>query len=166
MSRLSQRLRWSRRRSGSQTSGIDLGNGRMLDTEDVLDSHFRRIAAARQTPRPGQEHVVVQIEGDNMIAAITVLAPKLAPLTELAEVVADAMPAVHPAPQFRQHLHQALERTHRQHAAQRVFRNAVASGGRGGRATLESHRGGCAASLRVDRVIMVGRKAHRPPYTL
>jgi hypothetical protein len=55
------------------------------------------------------------------MAAITVLAPDLAPLTELAEEVAGAMPPVQPAAEFRRHLHQALERTHRQHAAQRAL---------------------------------------------
>lgn len=31
------------------------------------------------------------------------------------------MTTAHPAPDFRRKLHQALERTHRQHAAQRVL---------------------------------------------
>lgn len=31
------------------------------------------------------------------------------------------MPSVQPAPEFRRKLHQALERTHRQHAAQRAL---------------------------------------------
>jgi hypothetical protein len=96
-------------------NGIDMGDGRILGAEDVLESHFMRLAR-----RPRTENVPVQV-GDNLVAAITVLAPKLAPLTEVAEEVAQAMPPVQPAPQFRKNLHQALERTHRQHAAQRVL---------------------------------------------
>lgn len=95
--------------------GIDLGNGRMLGAEDVLEGHYRHMAA-----RPARRNVPVQV-GDHLLAAITVLAPDLAPLTLVAEEVADAMPHVQPAPDFRRHLHQALERTHRQHAAQRTL---------------------------------------------
>jgi hypothetical protein len=95
--------------------GIDLGNGRFLGAEDVLEGHFRRL-----TTRPRTQHVAVQV-GDNLMAAITVLAPDLAPLTMVAEGVAGALPYVQPAPDFRLHLHQALERTHRQHAAQRTL---------------------------------------------
>lgn len=95
--------------------GIDLGNGRVLGAEDVLEGHFRRMAA-----RPQTCNVRVQV-ADNLAAAITVLAPDLAPLTQVAEQVAVAMPHVEPAPDFRLQLHQALERTHRQHAAQRVL---------------------------------------------
>lgn len=95
--------------------GIDLGDGRMLGAEDVLEGHYRRLAA-----RPARRNVPVQV-GDNLLAAITVLAPDLAPLTLVAEEVADAMPYVQPAPDFRLQLHQALERTHRQHTAQRTL---------------------------------------------
>jgi hypothetical protein len=96
--------------------GIDLGNGRVLGAEDVLEGHYRRLTATR----PRQRRASVQV-GDNLMAAITVLAPDLAPLTELAEEVAGAVPPVQPAVEFRRHLHQALERTHRQHAAQRAL---------------------------------------------
>ena len=95
--------------------GIDLGDGRILGAEDVLEGHFRRLAS-----RPRSQNVHVQVS-DDLAAAITVLAPDLAPLTIVAEEVADAVPLVQPAPDFRQHLHQALERTHRQHAAQRTL---------------------------------------------
>jgi hypothetical protein len=94
-----------------------MGNGRTLGAEDVLEGHFRRVAARRQ---PLTRQVSVQV-GDNLMAAIAVLAPDLVPLTELAEQVSGVVPLVEPAPQFRQNLHQALERTHRQHAAQRVL---------------------------------------------
>jgi hypothetical protein len=97
--------------------GIDLGDGRVLGAEDVLEGHFRRIAAR---PRRQTRKVAVQLN-DSLIAKITVLAPDLAPLTELAEEVANALPPVQPASDFRANLHQALERTHRQYSAQRVL---------------------------------------------
>ena len=97
---------------------IDLGDGRVVGAEDVLESHYRRLSRGPQPPRTRQ--VAVQVE-DNLTAAITVLAPDLAPLTRLAEEVAAAMPSVQPAPQFRSDLQRALERTHRQHAAQRAL---------------------------------------------
>jgi hypothetical protein len=77
----------------------------MLPPEDVLEGHFRRVQA-----RP-----------NNLTAAIAVMAPALAPLAAVAEGVSVAVPPVQPAPEFRAHLQQALERTHRQHAAQRVL---------------------------------------------
>lgn len=91
-----------------QTS-IDMGNGRTISAEDVLDGHFHRLATTT---------VQVQVK-DNLQAAITVVAPTLAPLTELASEVAQAVPVAQPAPQFRHDLQKALELTHRQHSAQR-----------------------------------------------
>ncbi len=104
------------RESVSQ-AGIDLGNGRVMAPEDVLEGHFRRVSARRYA---NAHKVEVQV-GDGLIAAIAVLAPDLAPLTALAEDVSSAVPPVHPAPKFRADLQEALERTHRQHAAQRVL---------------------------------------------
>ncbi len=105
------------RRERLPRTGIDLGNGRMLPPEDVLEGHYRRLATHRNAaPR----HVAVQV-GDNLTVAIAVLAPDLLPLTNIAERVSDAVPPVEPAPQFRAHLHEALERTHRQHAAERII---------------------------------------------
>lgn len=92
-------------------SQIDLGNGRFLNAEDVLDGHFKRIATAT---------VPIQVRSD-LTAAITVLAPALTPLTNLAEEVAQAVPLVQPTPHFRHQLHKALEQTHRQQAAQRIL---------------------------------------------
>ncbi len=94
-----------------QTARIDLGNGNFLEAEDVLEGHFHRLASTT---------VPVQVNA-NLTAAITVLAPGLTPLTELAEEVAHTVPLAQPAPQFRYHLHQALEQTHRQQAAQRIL---------------------------------------------
>lgn len=91
---------------------VDLGNGRFVEAEDVLESHFsHRLDAPRLT---------VHVEGD-LNQALTALAPGLASLTELAEEVDQLVPRAQPAPQFRQDLHKALELTHRQHHAQRVL---------------------------------------------
>ncbi len=92
-------------------SQVDLGNGRFLNAEDVLDGHFHRIARAT---------VPVQVRSD-LTAAITVLAPALTPLTNLAEEVAQTVPLVQPTAHFRHQLHQALEQTHRQQSAQRIL---------------------------------------------
>ena len=105
------------RRDALPKGEIDLGNGRVLGAEDVLEGHYRRLAKHRQ---PTTRQVAVQV-GDNLMVAITVLAPDLAPLTEIAEQVSGAVPRVEPERQFRENLHQALERTHRQHAAQRML---------------------------------------------
>jgi hypothetical protein len=105
------------RRTPAVPPGIEMGDGRRMGAEDVLEGHYRRLAArTRNQPRAVQVQV-----GENLVTAIAVLAPDLAPLTEIAEEVADALPPVQPAPQFREHLHQALELTHKQHAAQRVL---------------------------------------------
>ena len=101
-------------------TGIDLGQGRMLPPEDVLEGHFRRVQAQpRAAARPAQT-VAVQVR-PNLTAAIAVMAPALAPLAAVAEGVSSAVPPVQPTPEFRAHLQQALERTHRQHAAQRCL---------------------------------------------
>jgi hypothetical protein len=115
------------RREKLPQGGIDLGNGRVLGAEDVLEGHYRRMASHRQPVagrpflgKPATRQVTVQV-GDNLTAAIAVLAPDLAPLTEVAEQVSGAVPLVEPEARFRQNLHQALERTHRQHAAERIL---------------------------------------------
>lgn len=103
---------------------IDFGNGATLGPEDVLETHFQRLARSRHArtaaPRTRTRTVPVQV-GDNLVAAIAVLAPHLAPLTELAEDVAETVAPVQPEQTFRDSLHHALEQTHRQHAAQRVL---------------------------------------------
>jgi hypothetical protein len=64
--------------------------------------------------------VAVQVS-DSLVAAIGVLAPNLAPLADVsAEMAADVPPAT-PEPEFRANLHAALERAHRQQAAQRLL---------------------------------------------
>lgn len=95
---------------------VDLGNGRFVQAEDVLESHFSN---RLDTPR-----LTVHVEGD-LNQALTALAPGLASLTELAEEVDQLVPRAQPTPQFRQDLHKALELTHRQHHAQRVLGTRV-----------------------------------------
>jgi hypothetical protein len=90
---------------------IDMGDGRFVTAADVLEGHFHRLAT---------QTVTVQLKPD-LQAAITVVAPELAPLTAVASEVAHAMPQVQPGEQFRQELHRALELTHRQQHAQRVL---------------------------------------------
>ena len=94
---------------------IDMGQGRSLSAEDLLDGHFRRL-----TNRTATRTVEVQVD-DQLRAAITVLAPDLSPLTRLAEELAGVVNDVRPEPRFRADLHRALEQTHRQHAAQRTL---------------------------------------------
>ncbi len=98
--------------SAAPAEKVDLGNGRFVEGEDVLESHFHNQLDA---PR-----LTVHVEGD-LNRALTALAPGLASLTELAEEVDQLVPRVQPTPQFRQDLHKALELTHRQHHAQRVL---------------------------------------------
>ncbi|MEM7533472.1 MAG: hypothetical protein AAF639_14915 [Chloroflexota bacterium] len=81
--------------------GIDMGNGRHLGAEDVLDGHFKRLS--------------------ELNPAINALAPGLTPLTNLAEDLADSVPNVQPTDQFRANLQQALQESHRQQSAQRVL---------------------------------------------
>jgi hypothetical protein len=88
---------------------IDMGNGRFVAPEDLLDGHFRQLT---------RQSVQVQVK-PNLQATIVVVAPSLAPLTAVAEEVAYTLPVVQPAPRFRQDLQRALEQTHRQQRAQR-----------------------------------------------
>ena len=92
---------------------LDLGDGKVLSASDVLDSHFQRMARAHPHGTVPAQHA------SSLQPAITVLAPELAPLTDLAEDLADAVTDVQPDTRFRSDLQRALEQTHRQHAAQR-----------------------------------------------
>ena len=99
---------WQRTRA---TSSIDLGGGRLVHPEDLLEGHFRRIAAPAQpsAPQRAAEHEVqVQVSPD-MSSAIRVVAPALAPLAQVAEELAARLTTVKPTPQFRADLHRALE---------------------------------------------------------
>lgn len=109
-------LDWTRR-GRSSSAVLDLGDGRRVLPEDLLDGHSARLLADRQR---GRRTVPVQVD-DDLSAAITVLAPDLAPLADLAEEVADVVPAVAPQPDFRRNLYEALERTHRQYRMQEAL---------------------------------------------
>ena len=110
-------LEWAKLRTDPVPSPtrVSMGNGRFLTAEDVLEGHFRRL-----TTQPATQTVTLQVK-DDLSAAITVLAPELTPLTRMAQEVAQTVPPVQPEPRFRENLHSALERTHRQHTAQRVL---------------------------------------------
>lgn len=100
-------------------NGIDLGGGRLLPAEDVLESHFRRLAEQTAAFKAGTQDVQIEV-APNLSAAIRVVAPKLAPLTEIAEELSHKIGTVAPDTQFRSELHRALEEAHRQLAAQRA----------------------------------------------
>ena len=108
-------LHWNQR-SSPYGPGLDLGGGRTLAPEDVLDGHSARLIAGRQH---SLRTVPVQVR--DLSAAINRMAPNLAPLADLAEEVAVAVPAVAPDSDFRRTLHEALERTHRQHSVQEAL---------------------------------------------
>ncbi len=110
-------LEWAKLRNDPVPSPtpVSMGNGRFLTAEDVLEGHFRRL-----TTQPATQTVTLQVK-DDLTAAITVLAPELTPLTHVAQKVAQTVPPVQPEARFRENLHSALERTHRQHSAQRVL---------------------------------------------
>ena len=108
MRRMLAYLPW-RGRGSAYGHGLDLGDGRTLPPEDVLDGHSIRLLARRQ-----RNVRTVPVQLHDLSAAITVMAPDLAPLADLAEEVAVAVPAVAPEADFRRNLHEALERTHRQ----------------------------------------------------
>ncbi len=106
-------IRWPTRQPSAPPK-IDFGGGFLVPAEDVLDGHLKRLL------RNGSQNVQVQT-GHSLQSTIEVSLPELAPLTGLAEDLAEVVPDVSPEPNFREELHRALERTHRQHAAQRTL---------------------------------------------
>ena len=112
---------WQTEEARLPEQGLDLGQGRVLPPEDVLEGHFRRVQGQPRAAMTRPTQVVSVQARPNVTAAIAVMVPALAPLAAVAEGVSSALPPVQPAPDFRAHLQQALERTHRQHAAQRVL---------------------------------------------
>lgn len=92
------------------SKGIDLGGGRFVPAEDLLEGHFRRMALPVAAPvqAASVQNVRVQVNADTS-AAIRVVAPSLAPLTQVAEELAARLTSVKPTPQFRADLHRALE---------------------------------------------------------
>lgn len=89
---------------------IDLGGGRLVAPEDLLEGHFRRLAGA--PPLEPRDTVRVQTT-PSLNALIQVAAPTLAPLTQIAEQLATKLPTLQPAADFRSQLHHALEEEHR-----------------------------------------------------
>lgn len=108
-------LRWPNLRNRRTPPAIDLGGGRHLPAEDLLEGHFRRLAST-----PASQEIQVQVT-PNLNAAIRVVAPQLAPLTQIAEELVTTFPSVRPAEEFRRDLQQALEMAHRQQHAQRTL---------------------------------------------
>jgi hypothetical protein len=108
-------LRWPNLRNRRGLPEIDLGGGRHLPAEDVLEGHFRRLAST-----PASQEIQVQVT-PNLNAAIRVVAPQLAPLTQIAEELATTFPSVRPTEEFRRDLQRALEMAHRQQHAQRTL---------------------------------------------
>ncbi len=106
-------IRWPTRQA-SVPPKIDFGGGFLVPAEDVLDGHLKRLL------RNSSQSVQIQT-GHSLQSTIEVSSPELAPLTGLAEDLAEVVPDVSPEPNFREELHRALERTHRQHAAQRTL---------------------------------------------
>ncbi len=108
-------LRWPDLRNRRTPPAIDLGGGRHLPAEDLLEGHFRRLAST-----PASQEIQVQVT-PNLNAAMRVVAPQLAPLTQIAEEIATTFPSVRPTEEFRRDLQRALEMAHRQQHAQRTL---------------------------------------------
>lgn len=107
---------WPLRRQPAWKQPIDLGGGRVVRPEDLLEGHYLRLA---QSPREGAaeaQDVQVHVSGE-LRAAIRVVAPSLAPLTQVAEELASRITSVQPAQQFRSDLQRALEEEHRRRLA-------------------------------------------------
>ena len=114
-------LRWFSSQDELLAPGIDMGNGQILPAADVLDGHFQRLADQNGKTDAGQTGSSQQKPERNLGPAIQKLSPDLVPLTDLADELAGQTEQAHPAPQFRQNLHDALERAHQEQAARRVL---------------------------------------------
>lgn len=101
---------------------IDIGGGLHITPEDVLESHFRRLAL-QGNPQLSQE-VSIQVR-PNLHSAIRVVAPTLAPLTQIAEELATRIPTMQPSADFRSELHRELELAHRRQTEQRSHQAAA-----------------------------------------
>lgn len=108
-----QAIRWPTRQPEALPK-IDFGDGLFVPAEDVLDGHLKHLL------RDNSQSVRIQT-GPTLQSTIEVSSPELAPLTGLAEELAEIVPDTTPEPHFREELHRALELSHRQHAAQRAL---------------------------------------------
>lgn len=83
---------------------VDMGGGRVINSVDIVDGHAQRLS---------------EESTNDLTSAIHVVAPQLAPLTDLAQEIADRSTKAHPDDKFRSDLQRALETTHRQQTARR-----------------------------------------------
>ncbi len=100
---------------------VDFGNGHRVSAADLLDGHFHQLAAQSGNRQQNSIQPVALHTAQDRHAMIEVVAPTLTPLTDLAEVVAQRMPAAQPTDHFRHTLNKALTETHRQHSAQQTL---------------------------------------------
>lgn len=101
------RTEWFERTSPIER--VDFGNGQQISVVDLLEGHFRYIF--------GQQRSAAH----DVHTTINTIAPTLTPLTDLAEEVAQTLPATGPTPYFKDTLNKGLILTHRQHHAQRML---------------------------------------------
>lgn len=99
---------------------IDMGGGRTVRPEDLLEGHFQRLAGRR----PGSEEVTIQVDAAGS-TVLRVSAPSLAPLAEVAEELATRMTTVQPSAGFRDQLHRSLEEAHRRQMEERRLHPVV-----------------------------------------
>lgn len=114
-------LRWFSAPDELLTKGIDMGNGQTLPAEDVLDGHFQRLTKQQVEGTAGEDERATKRVDSTLNSAVQKLSPELAPLTDLATNLAEQTDMAFPAPQFRQNLHNALERAHQEQSARRVL---------------------------------------------
>ncbi|MEZ4709724.1 MAG: hypothetical protein R3A44_21125 [Caldilineaceae bacterium] len=114
-------VRWFSPADEPSLPGIDMGNGRTLSAEEVLDGHFQGLADQASPVDADPSNSAQQKPARNLGPAIHKLSPDLAPLTDLADDLAQQSKPAQPTPQFRQNLHNALERAHQEQMAKRVL---------------------------------------------
>lgn len=94
------------------TAEIDLGSGKKVHAVDLVDGHAQRL----------RENTAGLDEGKrDLTDAVRVIAPQLAPLTDLAQNISNHSTPAHPTTKFRKDLQQALEISHRQQSVRRTL---------------------------------------------
>lgn len=93
-------------------TAVDLGGGRMVSAEDIVDGHAQRLHKETR-------HEADKSTSTNLTNAVRTVAPELAPLTDLAQKIADQSTKAQPDGKFRSDLQQALESTYRQQHVRR-----------------------------------------------
>ncbi|MFN8440241.1 MAG: hypothetical protein U0175_05715 [Caldilineaceae bacterium] len=91
---------------------VDLGGGRVVNAEDIVDGHAQRLhkEAKQETDKSTSTSVT---------NAMRVVAPELAPLTDLAQNIANQSTKAQPDGKFRSDLQRALESSYRQQHVRR-----------------------------------------------